>query len=396
MENEQARYWACIVLGDIGPDAAEAVPEVTKVLEDKDPDVRLQALLTLGEIGQASAPAVPKIVQLFQNDEFTNVRYAAAYALGKIRAKGDAEAVLSKAMESDDEFLRTISAWALALTNPEDTALVDRAVRLIVQAFESDDVNVRRAAARAVIEFDVDRDVVGPLLVAALKDKDKTVVGNAVEALADMGPAALQHVDDALENRELRHLALLLIARMGPEAASAVGALVDAIGKAPQDEDDLEFVREAQIALGAIGPGASQAVSALVDSLSSDQDEIRTSAAYALGRIGPAASAAVPKLRDSLRSQDEATKLTSILALLQIQPGQRALLANSAGPMLLQALENDNMLIRAEAAGAIAEFGQASATVRKRATPLLKRLLKDDSELVRNAAEAALKKLGGG
>ena len=79
LKHEQAQYWACLVLADIGPDAAEAVPEIVGVLKADDPDVRLQALVALGEIGDKSAAG--PVLAIARNDDFAHVRYAAVYAL---------------------------------------------------------------------------------------------------------------------------------------------------------------------------------------------------------------------------------------------------------------------------------------------------------------------------
>ncbi len=389
LENERARYWVCLVLAELGPDAAEAVSDLTAILDDEDPEVRLQAVLALGEIGKADKAALDAIVKLSQEDAYPPVRYAAVYALGKIGAGGAATAVLEKAMASDDEFLRTMGAWALARSHPDDKQLVNRAVRLIVDAFKSDNVDVRRAAARAVVEFDVDPELVAPALVEALKDKDETVVANAVSALAAFGPRALRHVDAALANKELRRYAVLLIARVGAEAEAAVPALIREIEKTPQTPEDVEFIREAQFALSAIGPGASAAIPALIKSLSADDDEIRASAAFALGKMGASGRAAVPALRQALRSESFIVKLASVRALLEIQPGQRQL-GIIAAPLLLRGLDHDNELVRAEAARALGELGELG----RRAIPRLKELSEDDSELVRQAAAEALKQLG--
>lgn len=390
LKYEKAQNWACIVLAEIGPDAAAAVPELTELVGHKDPDVRMQAVLALGEIGAASKPAVPGIVKTLKGDEFPHVRDAAAYSLGKIKAKGDAEDALRDALKSSDELLRTISAWALARTNPNDKELVDRAVRLIVNSFKSKDVAVRRAAARAAVEFDIDPKLIAPALVDALKDKDQTVVANAIEALSAMGPKALKNIDDALANQDLRHYAVQLVARIGPEAESAVPALIKELGKKIEDDDDFEFIREAHFALAQIGPNAKDAVPSLVKSLSSDRDEINASAAFALGRIGTNARAAVPALRNGLKSDRPIVKLASLRALMQIQPGQRQL-AVVAVPLLMKALDADHELVRAEAATALGELGQLG----KRAVARLNEVVKnDESEVVRQAAAAAVKKIG--
>ncbi len=390
LQHEKAQNWACIVLAEIGPDAAEAVPELTELVGHKDPDVRMQAILALGEIGSASEPAVPSIIKTLKEDEFTNVRDAAAYALGKIKAKGPAEDALREALSSSDELLRTISAWALARTNPDDKELVDRAVRMIVEAFKSKDVAVRRAAARAAVEFDIAPQLIAPALVDALKDKDQTVVANAIDALSAMGPKALKNIDSAIANKELRHYAVRLVARIGPEGEAAVPALVKELGKKIENDDDAEFIREAQFALAQIGPNARDAVPALVKSLASDRDDINASAAFALGRIGPEARAAVPALRIAMASDKSIVKLASLRALMQIQPGQRQL-AVAAVPLLMKALDAEQELIRVEAATALGEFGQLA----KPAVARLKELEKDESQVVREAAADAVKKIGG-
>jgi HEAT repeat protein len=391
LRHEQARYWASLALAEIGPAAAAAVPDLQAVLvEEKDPDTRLQILVALGEVGKPAESAIPTILDVLGKEEFSNVKYAAVFALGQIGGTDASRVELRKLLESDDEFLRTISAWALARNNPSDKQLVDRAVELIVSAFKSDDVNVRRAAARVAVEFDVDSSVVAPVLVEALQDQDDTVVANAIAALATLGPKVLAHIDQALQNEQLRHYAVRLVARLGHEGAAAVPALVRVIQQSGDSAEDQEFVREAQFALSAIGPGASDAIPVLMKSLSSTNEEVSASACFALGKMGPAAIGAVPQLRSLMGSESTLVRLASLRALLEIQPGQRQLAAIAA-PMLIKALTNEQELVRAEAASALGDMGNLAT----RAIPDLQKLLDDESETVREAAAEAIKKLGG-
>lgn len=391
LKHEKAQYWACVVLADIGPDAAPAVGEIRDVLKSKDPDTRLQALVALGDIGKASRPALPAILEVAGSDKFEHVRYAAIYALGKIGTSDTVDAKLEAWMKSDDPFLRVVSAWALGRNNLDDKAVVGRAVKLIVESFKSDDVDVRRAAARAMVEFDADPQLVGPLLVQALNDEDDTVVANAIAALAAFGPKALDHIDNALANKGLRHYALLLVARLGAEAASAVPAIVTALEKATDSEEDIEFTREAHFALSQIGPAGKSAIPQLMKALGSEHDEVSASASYALGKMGPAAVGAIPALQRATSNESLVVRAASVFALWQIQPGNRTRRI-TARALLLKALDEERPLVRAGAATMLGELGSKDSAV----TNKLAKLRDEDEEtLVRQAATEALKKLAG-
>ena len=391
LKHKEAQYWACVVLADIGPDAAPAVGDIRDVLKSEDPDTRLQALVALGDIGKASRVAIPTILAVAEGDKFEHVRYAAVYALGRIGANDAAEAKLHIWMKSEDPFLRVVSAWALGRNNLDDKGIVESTVKLIVDSFKSDDVDVRRAAARAMVELDADPQLVGPLLVEALNDKDDTVVANAIAALAAFGPKALDHVDDALADKELRHYALLLLARIGADAASAVPALVSALKQANDNPEDIEFTREAHFALSQIGPAGKMAIPQLIKALGSEHDEVSASASYALGKMGPAARASIPALQRAASSKSLLVRAASVFALWQIQPGNRTRRIR-ARVLLLKALDEDRALVRAGAATMLGELGSKDDEVTTRLIGLRDN---DEVELVQRAAAEALKKLEG-
>ena len=359
-----------------------------EVLKHNDPEVRIQALVALGEIGPVAKSAGPAIVAALENDDFQSVRYAAAYALGKIGARGVADGTLEQAVKGGDPFLRMISAWALACINPDDEKTVRRAVQRVVDGLTSDDAHVRGAAARALADFQGQSVIIAPALVAALADTDPAVIGNALDTLASLGPKVLPAVMRGLKNEDLRLYAVRIIERFGPEAEEAVPALIELLGEKVSSDEDRLLRSHVQFALGVIGPEAKGAVPLLIESLSSDDDDVRNSACYALAKFGPAAQAAVPALRKDLKSEDEFVRLASVWALLKIQPGDRRTAA-SAVPLLTKALKHENRIVRAEAAQTLGTLGDLA----KSAISSLTKSLEDNDPDVRAAAAEALKQL---
>jgi HEAT repeat protein len=392
LKHEKACYWACIVLAEIGADAAEAVPELQAVLEHPDPDVHMQALLALGEIGPASAPAVPKIIELLEQRGFPPVQSAAAYALRKIEAEGEAddEALKKQMMGSQDKFLQMVSAWSYASLNPDDKDAVRQALQLILAALQSDDPHLKSGAARALAELRVEgSDEAAAALVEVLDESDPYVIGNAIDALTALGPKALEGIGAALMRPGVQKYAIRLVYRMGPEAEQAVPELIEVLKQTPRNEDDLEFRKEVQIALGAIGPAAAPALPQLLQSLDSEDQEVRGSACYALAKIGPQAEGAVRRLVGLARQGNIRDRRASIFALLKIRPGEQRL-KDLAIPMMIQALQSDRELVRYEAAMTLGDLGKDAES----AIEPLKKLLNDEVPAVRMAAEEALKKIG--
>lgn len=382
LKDEKARYWACLVLAEIGPDAGGAVEGLTEVLSDDRPEVRMQALMALGEIGPSAGSAAGPIISAL-DDEQMSVRYCASYALGRMRAPGATNA-LKKSLETDDEFLRMIAAWALARCNPDDKQLAESAVMLIVKGLESENPNVRAGAARALFELEAPTDPAIEALVASLGDSEPKVLANALDALAALGSKAVPKLATALQKEEVRSLAVQILARMGPGAKEAVPALVEAM-----KTDDPEFRREVHFALASIGgPDSAPALDGLIEALNSDTDIVRNSACYALGKMGSAAAPAIGPLRKNLKSDDPFFRMASAWALLQIQPGDKDVVA-VAVPLLTEHLTDEREQLRYEIAVALGNIGPPA----KPAIPALEKALDDESEAVAKAAAEALKKI---
>ena len=82
-EKVAERAAAARILGELGPAAKEAVPDLQAALGDADKDVRRCAARSLGDIGKASKPAVAALGRTLK-DADAQVRQASAYALGRI------------------------------------------------------------------------------------------------------------------------------------------------------------------------------------------------------------------------------------------------------------------------------------------------------------------------
>ena len=387
LENDEACYWAALALSEIGPKAAGAVPQLAKLLQHKDAEIRMQALVAMAEIGTAARTQVGAINALLGSDPEDGVRYAAAYALGSIGDKSVGREALNEALDSDDPFLKVAGAWALLKLSQGETPLLRKAVKNVVDGLSSDDAHVRLAAARALSDPSIPEGLVAPAFakaMAGLQADQPEKILPIVDALGSLGPKVVPGCIRSLENkRPLRFYAMQVLIRVGPDAAPAVPALM-----ATLDDSDATLRREALFVLGAIGPGAAAAAEKVAEKLADEDSDVTHAACYALGNMGPAAQAALPALAKQMSSGDEFLQIVSVWASLKINPND-AKLKEKAVPYLAKGLSDVREHVRVESAYMLGEIG-APATA---AVPALKKAQSDSSPLVRDAATAALELL---
>ena len=268
------REGAAEAIGLTGPPAKTAVAALTKALEEENSEIRVAAALAIWRVDGRAKAALPILIEAL-DDEDVGVRYAVVRALGRIgpAAKDAVPALVGLAIK-DKTGLRDSAAVVLVLIGPE-------AVASLADPLSSDDPRVRERAAHTIAEI----------------FERSTNKGFSVR-----DPARREQV-----NREARR-------RIMPQPEPLVAALASAVS------DENAFVREAAArALGEFGPDAKTAVPALVERLKDDRN-VRWRTVLTLGKIGPAAIAAFQPLIETLKDQDRNVRWAAAEALEKIDP----------------------------------------------------------------------------
>jgi lysophospholipase L1-like esterase len=228
-------------------------------------------------------------------------------------AKRDDPGALASALASHDSVaVRIDAAEALGARGPQGRD----AVPALFAALSDPSEAVRAAAARALARIPPSPEDV-PRLVAALASEDTYVSAFAAWTLGNLGALASSAVADltrALAREETNAVVAAAIARIGPAAASAVPALVEAL-RSPDADRRWRAART----LGRIGPAAAPAVEPLAAALGDENGVVRQHAARALGRIGPAARPSAAALQRATGDREEQVRREAKDALLRLQ-----------------------------------------------------------------------------
>ncbi|MDA0254996.1 MAG: HEAT repeat domain-containing protein [Planctomycetota bacterium] len=391
LEDPKSRYWAEVVLSEIGEDAAPAVEPLSRLAAEGEVEERVQAILALAAIGEPAQAASAQLIAALESSD-DSLRYVAAYAAGKVRA-ADADEALTAAAAADDPLLAALASWARARIHPDDEALLAQAVDRLTQGLASDSPPVRRAAVEGLSGLadrlvPGDRQALAAVFAGMIADPVPAVGLAAGGALIRLGGDAVEPLTEALSAPAIRNDAMEILTELGPAALPALDAMVQGLADA-----DPVYRADAAMAIAAIGPEATAAVPALEKLLGDESAEasVRYTAAYALGRIGPAAKAAEPMLRKLAESDDELMATVAVWAALKVVPDDRTLF-DTAIPKLTDALDDERELVRLEAVVSLGEIGSRADSAR----PLLEMMAEEDpSRTVRRAAAAAVKKIQG-
>lgn len=323
-----------------------------------------------------SADVASLLQQLADADPATRAK--ACQALGE---KGTAIPELVKALKDDNENVVRSAVGALENVGPAAQAE-------LIRAFQ-DKNHPARARIVAVLGKVGDGRICGPILIAALQDKDAKVRESAAQALGvqpETKDRILAELLAALkdENPAVRQAATDGLKQWEPLHESDVPVLAAAL-KGNPNEEAVEVRRQAADALERLGADAKKAVPELVEALKDKDAAVRRSAVKALGKIGPEVKEkALVGLIDVLADADKEVSRHAKRNLNRFDLGPAEL------SLLVTALKSKSAEVRHFAVGALEKIGPPA----KEAVPALLAVLKrerDDAELRRNIYQALAK-----
>jgi HEAT repeat protein len=246
-EEEETRSGAALALAAVGEKAKSAVPQLIDELKGETEDLAFRELLfwAITEIGPGAAEAVPELTAMLKVKED---RKNAASALAAIGTDTAVESLID-ALSSDDAEICTMAADKLADLGPPLRVqarllelsrhrssyvrgnvvfalkcLYDQPIvceRLKQLALNDDDERIRMRALKAIDNVATDGNEVGDVLLKAIQGDDEDVCAKAIELLrnpknADQLSASLEILAAYLshESEFVRHEAFIAMREM--------------------------------------------------------------------------------------------------------------------------------------------------------------------------------------
>lgn len=266
-----------------------AIPVLTEILRDEDPDIKFMGLVAIGamelmenqEINRQSPELKSLLLEIVAlvRDKDAVVRYIAVQFLNGTDTLRNDESAAKRAIPALIEYLQyQVEEQDIPHTRPRG---------IIRLGGQWDDFRQEAASALAKI---------GPRAVPALMEalhSDNTLIREgAVRALGEIGPQAKQAVPWLLaakgdNDNRIRFRAAVALWKVDRQAKPAIPILIEFV----QTPDVSVGTVAAQI-LGEMGSQAKEAVLVLAEIMKKDWHMVSSSCAQALGEIGPAAKAA--------------------------------------------------------------------------------------------------------
>jgi len=335
-------------LGNLGPAASAAVPELVGILSD-DPDemARVRAAWALGQIKEPRGEVVPALVAALSSltDPVSRSAADAILSCGK-----ESLPFLAKSIASGDEAVSLSAAELHLRLDPGDAAAV---LPTFTRFMDHADAPFRLHSIVAIGVIGTEAAALTGALEARLRDDDEGVRMAAVRALGEMKPGdgsirAIAAVLEGDDSKVVRFTAAEILGSAGAGNGDALRALVGALDDgdkrtracvvdalalfgasavpplraAAQEESTHNVIRIAALeALALLGAEAEPALDDLIGFLASDDDWIvRHRAATALWKIGNASEAVASALRQA-KDEDPRTdvKIIAAHALRQLE-----------------------------------------------------------------------------
>lgn len=229
LDDPNYRELALHTLGQIGPDAASAAPDLVKRLSPPGELPVRELCLTLAFI-KANPAVAGSALQKVAQDMKNPARPAAIFALGNI---GDRSALklITNAVEDDDAVVRLAAAWALLQIDSKNADYIEIAVPRLVTGLERPDPRVRKLAADTLGQLGPAASAAVPALAKRIgEDEDPLVRVSCALALSQMGDASRTAVPALVSMLQSepsggRRAVLFALGSLGPVAVDSLPEL---------------------------------------------------------------------------------------------------------------------------------------------------------------------------
>jgi len=380
-------------LGEIGPAAAAAIPDLVKALVDSDAQVQWAAAIVLDEKIDPKWPQNPVVSDIIPHllnvliDSPSHVRSAAAEALGKIGpAAAKAIPELVKALVDDDVRVRSLAVDALYKIDPLWSFREESRIAIpYIEKVASKHARVERCASAVTV-----LEKINPKWLYS--KNARATESCLIKVLAES------------DNVDLRRTIVTILDKINPQWSQSENAFraIPHIVKTLKDSND-SVRRLARKLLKKIDPNDEKIIPSLVKARTGsnpDEREVAAEAFQILNEFDPqwpqkkAAFLTIPYLVTRLVKNDNDVHTATEKLLNQIDPfWARRKLARRAIPYLLKALAAEDKNLRCAAADVLKKMGPSAIMT----VPYLVKVLKESPNArVLWAVEGALKEIDPG
>lgn len=364
-KNQEVRYFATQQFAWVTDDAEVFLSRMKDRLKDPDASVRFVAVQGIGAQTQVPEEAVPLLVSVLEKND-GNVSTAAAGALANFGTNAmSAFNALSNAVEKEN-FDATAGRALRTLT----AIAPNEALPVVFSNFNSSDLHRRRSALQLLCEYPITNSEILPAIELAAKDTN---------------PEAARYAQSFLTRQyEKNHSDELLFPNEPSFAGKSLGEWLKA------HNNDGEFSKNAEEAIQRIG---TNAIPSLLKRLvfawppfGSRAYEINIGAVRGFIALREQAKPALPQLELLMDGTNADFALYAMLSTCGM--------GSNAGPYLVKGLTNQFADVRNEAAHYFTEkFRKQFPGLREQAIPLFVKLLNDPDENVRGNAINELKEI---
>src|SRR5262245_49700107 len=394
----KVRGRAATALG-LGPFGKQSVPALLQSLADKDPEVRRSAIIALGDIGPNAAEAVPVLATALVIEEAVDDIRRALLKMGPT-----AIPVLL------DEARKANRMYSSVFASPFCATMGPAALPHLIAALRDPNEEIRCQAARELAGFRADASPAVPALVQALGDQSRLVQEAAASALAAVGPparaaapalqalvgkgdgvekwAALQALVTLDHGRALPLLAEKV--RRGESLDSTLAALASIGPPALNSLEEIFRTNSAEtraFLLTQSGIGSPEALPLVRKGLKDENPDVRWAAAQALRDSEADLTPLLSRLERAIDKEEPEMGRDLVRAVARICPPPPEALALLAGT-----LRHRDQAIAVAAGTELEDLGAVARPV----LPLILSALRDHREAVRRQVMAILGRVAPG